>query len=249
MLSPDTINIQNKLGQFCQTGILPDIPGINRKHISHYRRLVLNIIQHNLLQAYPIASRVIGEKKFTKLIDYFFAHHKSKTPQIWKLPVEFYEFAVTNKWSEKYKYPWLNDLLLFEWMEIQVHTMPDRQTPVVYNEGNLLHAKLVVNNEFEIIQLEYPVHMVPVLETPQHKGNYFVLLFRHPENGKVQFLDLSALYVYIIEELAKTPSSISELVSLILSNFKIFKREDISSALRNFIPDMAKQGLILGTLN
>ncbi len=249
MLSPETKEIQNRLGRYCQTGILPEIQGINRKHISHYRRLVFNIILNNLFQAFPIASKVIGKKKFGELVKDFFSRHNAQTPQIWKLPEEFYEFAVTNNWSEKYDFPWLNDLLLFEWMEIQVHTMPDRRATLINAEGNLLKAKLVVNSEFEIIQLNYPVHLMPVSQTPENKGNYYVLLFRHPVKGTVQFLNLSALFISIIEELARAPASISELASSAILNYKLTNREAITSALGNFIKDMAEQGLILGTLN
>jgi hypothetical protein len=248
MLSPETKNIQNQLGRYCQTGTLPDIPGINKKYITHYRRLVFNIIRNNLFQAYPIASKVIGRNKFGELIKEFFSEHKAKTPQVWKLPKEFYEFAIDKEWNRKYKYPWLHDLLLFEWMEIQVHTMPDRQIPSVNPKGDLGNDKLVVNQECEIIKLRYPVHVKPVKETTKFKGNYNVLIFRHPVNGTVQFLNLSLIFVSIIEELIKAPATISYLVEGASLNFNMVNKEDLASAFRNFISDMAEKGLILGTL-
>ncbi len=125
MLSPETKDIQIRLGDYCKTGILNDIPGIHSGHIKHYRRLFFSVIKNNIFQAFPIAAEVLGKKQLTSMIDEFFSLHNAQTSQVWKLPGEFYEFAKTGNWNEKFKMPWLTDLLLFEWVEIKVHTMPN----------------------------------------------------------------------------------------------------------------------------
>ena len=57
--------------------------------------------------------------------------------------------------------PFLDDLLYFEWMEIEVHTMPDRPFPDYVKEGNVLEDRLAFNPEYEIIRMDYPVHLYP----------------------------------------------------------------------------------------
>ena len=41
--------------------------------------------------------------------------------------------------------PYLEDLLYFEWMEIEVHTMPDKPYPDYQSRGNIFMDRLALN--------------------------------------------------------------------------------------------------------
>ncbi len=246
MLLPETIDIQTKLGNYTRTGILPEIPGIHTNHVKQYRRLVFNVIKNNIFQAFPIAAKIIGKEQFTNMIDEFFRLHDAQTSQVWLLPGEFYEFAITNDWNEKHSFPWLTDLLLFEWIEIKVHTMPNGPRPNTQLAGHIFSSQLVINPDFELINLSYPVHILPVKEAVHKKGVYYLLIYRNPESGKVHFINLSVLHVMIIESLKNNRDSLNNILPSIAKIFHIKDVFQFQTAIKSFILDLIDQQFVLG---
>jgi hypothetical protein len=247
MLSPETKKIQNQLGEYCRTGILPEIPGIDREHIKHYRRLISNIVTNNIRQAFPVASGVIPEEIFREMIMEFFSRHDAKTSQIWKLPGEFYSYSSENNWSDKYQMPWLNDLLLFEWTELKVHTMPDQKITSLEKIGDILKDVLYLNPDHEIVELDYPVHLTSVANAVNRKGKYYVLIFRKPDDGRVKFINLSVFFAYLIEKMKEVNSSLSETLDIAFAAFdmKNIRKSTVTSL--SFIQELIRQGFILGS--
>lgn len=197
-------------------------------------------------QAYPIALQVLGEKEFTSLIHDFFSHHKPQTPQVWKLPGEFYEYALSANFKDKTGKIWLNDLLLFEWIEIEVHTMPDIELPEFGSKGNILEDVLLSNPESRLIQLDYPVHLMNVREAEKNKGNYFVLLSRDPETGKVIFFNLPILYAWIYEKIINEQISIKEILPNLKEIFGIRDDEKLLANISAFINDLKTRHAFIG---
>ena len=138
-------------------------------------------------------------------------------------------------------FPFLDDLLYFEWMEIEIHNMPDRPNPEFTDQGDLLNDRLVFNPEHEIIKLEYPVHMHPADTTPELKGDYYALIFRAPETGYVHFLDLSALNVYILSNLMEEDIPLINIKGDIARTTGIESDKYLDEALSKFIGDLMEK--------
>ncbi len=245
MLLPETLKIQNDLGSYCRSGKLPTIPGINEKHAKHYRRLVFNIIKNNLTRAFPIATKVKGENGFIEMIDRFFREYAPQTPQIWKLPVEFYHYVLSENWAGEYDMPWLNDLLLMEWMELHVYTMSDRKIPDYRKEGDTLHDTIILNPDHEIISLHYPVHLMPVKNTPDNQGDYYLLVYRHQQFHHVRFINLSPLFNLILAGIVNK-KSLDVLISEACQSFKLLRDHITDKAVTTFISELYKNGFVLG---
>lgn len=245
-LHKETITIQEKLGEYCRTGVEPELPGVTPERIHHYRRLVSNVVTDTLHTAFPITVAALGEDIWDLLVEEFFANGIPQTPQVWKLPLEFYHYHANKVTGERIGKPYLDDLLYFEWMEIEVHTMPDRLYPVFETEGDLFHDRVVFNPEHEIIKLEYPVHTHPVREANELKGEYYALLYRLPESGHVQFLNLSALNVYIITRLQEEQAPLQEIKNEFARVAGIESGRYLDEALQKFLADLLAKKLILG---
>ena len=129
LLKTETYQHQSKLAQYCRNGKPVAIPGTIETRLPHYRRLVFNVVKDSLEAAYPIAHSFINEKDWREMAYRFFSEHNCQTPQVWKLPFEFYEFATAGDFANKYNIPFLNDLLYFEWLEIEVYMMEDLPFP------------------------------------------------------------------------------------------------------------------------
>ncbi len=247
-LNEDTAKIQDLLGEYCRTGEETNIPGVTPGRIKHYRRLVYNVVRSTMDSAFPITFAALGEEQWDLLVQDFFSSGIPQTPQIWKLPFEFYQYHATNETGSRIQKNYLDDLLYFEWIEIEVHTMPDRPFPDFVKHGNIFIDRLAFNPEYEIIRLDYPVHLHPAEESLELKGEYFVLIFRSPGTGYVQFLNLSGLNTYVVTRLAEDGVPLNELKGDIARVSGIESGKYLDDGLSTFIGDLIKKKLILGFL-
>ncbi len=245
-LHEDTAKIQEDLGKYCRTGSETHIPGVTPGRIHHYRRLVNNVVRDSLDSAFPISVAALGEETWDLLVQDFFSNGMPATPRIWQLPLEFYSYHAGQETGTRLQKPYLDDLLYFEWMEIEVYNMPDRIFPSFVSEGSILEEPLAFNPEYEIFRLEYPVHMHPAEKAAGLRGEYYVLIFRAPDTGYVQFINLSALNAYIVSRMTEENLPASHLKGDIVRATGIDSGKYLDEALEQFIIDLMDKQLILG---
>lgn len=247
-LSKETYKIQSDLATYCRTNKQPNLPGISENRIDQYRRLVYNIIDDTLEGAFPITKSFLKEKEWDKMIFDFCANHSCQTPSVWKLPFEFYEYLVKNEIVLKIKYPFLTDLIYFEWLEIDIHTMPDVVQQDFQQKGNWFTNKIILNKEFKIVQLNHPVHQ----QTPKQliknnqNGIYYVLIYREADTGTVQFFDLSPLHAFLIMKLNETDEMLHLIITELCIIFKLQRSSEIDSYLISFLETLKEKKFVLG---
>ncbi|MEN8229617.1 MAG: DNA-binding domain-containing protein [Bacteroidota bacterium] len=245
-LREETAKIQELFGEYCRSGKETEIPGVTPGRVQHYRRLVYNVVRDTMDSAYPITLAALGEEHWDLLVQDFFSGGIPQSPQIWKLPFEFYRYHAGQETGSRIQKPYLEDLLYFEWIEIEVHTMPDRSYPDYVQHGDIFTDRLAINPEYEIIRLEYPVHLHSAEEATKHRGDYYALIFRVPDTGYVQFLDLSPLNTYIFIRLVEMEVPLDALKGDIANASGIESGKYLDDALSTFIGDLMKKKLILG---
>lgn len=245
-LSSETKQIQYAFHAYCTTGIEQNLPGINQQRIKEYRRLVFANIQDQLESAFPLTYSYLPNNKWEQLVHDFFEKHACTTPQIWKLGGEFCNFCKEQEYAEKWVLPFLNDLLRFEWEEIVLYSMEDLPYPKFQREGNLLTSPIAINPEHKILHLEYPIHHEKIEEAIHKKGNYFVLMYREQESGKIQFLDISIWFAIMLEQLYTQQKTVEE---LLLEAPAIFGEIDCIALRKNtliFLEDLRDRKFIIG---
>ena len=246
-LHKDTHEQQTKLAEYCRNGVVPDLIGVKYENLTQYRRLVFNIASDTLETAYPITNSLLEKSVWEKLVFDYFAEHKCQTTQVWRMPLEFYDYCVQKDIQSQLDLPFLNDLLYFEWLELEVHTMDDIAYPEFTSKGDWFNTKIAINPEFKLIKLTYPVHTTSPLELIGKEGTYFLFIYREKESGNVQFMDLSMLYAYILEQIAG-----GELLKDVLVEANtLFQLNNISllkQHAENFIKDLEQRKFILGFL-
>lgn len=248
-LSNYTQTQQSNFTSFCKTNVLKPIDGLTEKRIHHYRRLIYNVIDDSLRSAFPLTVNLLEEGEWKFLVDEFIAKHKSQSPQIWQMPYEFYWFIDKNEFELKTKYPHLIDLLLFEWKEIEIYMMEDKNNDIENLSVNLFnHSRIILNREYEILQLSFPVHIKNSANISlSDKAVYYVLIFR--ANDKVQFFDLSAFFVWLIYEIENKDCSIEQLIKKSEQVNKNVSCKTIKENILKFIYTMHSKGFILGFEN
>lgn len=249
MLKTETATQQSLLANYCRTGVKPELIGIKEENLYQYRRLVFNIALDTLETAYPITYRFLNSEQWEDLIQRFFAEHKCSTTQVWRMPLEFYQYCKEKNIGEQLQFPFLNDLLFFEWLELEVHTMDDIPYPPYQELGSWLHDQIATNPEHKLVVFEYPVHTTaPTDKLEEKKGNYYFLIYREKETGNVHFLDLSMLHVFILENINEGNC----LETILVEANKLFQLNDLELLKKHaltFMEDLKHRQFILGFKN
>lgn len=245
-LTNETIQYQHKAARFCLTDTDEPLQGVVPERMEQYRQLVQSAFIDTLESAFPIAHSVLPTDKWNLLVYSFMKEHKAKSHQIWKLPFELLEYTLQGNWSGKLTLPSLHDLLLFEWLEIDIYTMPDVPLPACTNFGNWETSAIVVTPESVVQHLKYPVHKVAVSEANKQIGNYYVLFFRQANTGDVKFFDLSPFLAFVVEQLQEKPRSLPELIGILQETFSINDIEQVKHQLTRFLNSLQKSGFVLG---
>lgn len=211
-----TFSLQTDLGLFCRTG-MNQPPTSIQQHTFYYRKLVFNVVKDTLKNAFPETRRIVGKKSWKKAVARFFENHKCQTPQVWKLPQEFVEYYKSNEFVTDKVVPFLNELLEFEWLEIQVFMMEDLSIPVFTPKPQIQDAVYIPNPEIRILPLNYPIHIKNVKKiTKKDKGQYFVSIHRDYFTKQVRFNNLSYVYVEMLLEINEREATKSDLVRILM---------------------------------
>jgi len=249
LLKNETYLAQAKLADYCRTGKKTKITGVLSNRLPQYRRLVYNVIKDTLATTYPIAYKYIDENIWEKIYHDFFSKHSCSHPQVWRMPKEFMEYCKEKKTDKQYGLPYLNDLLYFEWLEAEMYMMEDKKYPSYRYSTNWLQNRLALNPEYELFKLDYPVHMENPIIAQHKKGVYFVLLFREKETGRIQFVNLSPLYAFLLENIAEETQTLEQILSDILYVFGINDIALLQKETLGFLSELHHKGFVLGVLN
>lgn len=239
---------QSALASYCRTGTYQPIPGVRDTHVRQYRRLVYNVVDDMLQSAYPLTRRRLTEEEWEGLVQAFFSSHACLSPQVWYMPKELYEYVVQSAHPLLSKYPFLGDLLWLEWLEIALFMMEDRAV-LCSSNGAPARDLLVLNPEHELVHFQYPVHLKEakcIKETD--KGDHFLVMFREPDTGDVQFMQLSPALARMIELLEERPLNITTLTGKICGELQLPVTEDILNMARLFVNQALENKLITGFL-
>ncbi|MCL4549396.1 MAG: putative DNA-binding domain-containing protein [Bacteroidetes bacterium] len=246
LLHNDTYIQQSNLAHYCRTGELLPIKGLTDNRVHHYRRLVYNVIDDTLQSAFPLTFDLLSEEEWNGLVNMFFSSHDCKSTSIWQMPFEFYQFVERSELELKSKYIFLEELLLFEWSEIEIYMMEDKTFPAAGINDDWLYEVISFNPEFKLLQLNYPVHSKNPNEiTEDDKREYYVLLFREPGTGKVQFIDISFFFAWLIEKINDGNKTLDGTLSDAEKLFGIGKEILINNTLP-FLEELKQKQFILG---
>jgi len=248
-LRVDTKDEQSNLAEYTRTGIEPKLTNITPGRLHHYRRLIFNTVKGSLSTAYPLARKLLTKDEWHGLVEDFFANFKSEEPQIWKMPVLLYEYVKATNHALKEKYPLLTDLLLFEWLEIEVFVMEDIELEEANTAGNWLTDIIMLNPHHKLNVLDWPVHKKKAADiTTEDLKKYFLLTFRHPEKLTVNFHNLAPYHAFLVEQLAKQEYTLEEIVTAATEIFNNPFESLIQNATQ-FLTGMQEKGFIHGFIS
>lgn len=239
-MADNTFDVQRKLADFVKTGVLADELQDYKGRLSHYRRLVFNVHYGILSQAFPIAQKVLGDK-WRPLIDEFLAQSESKEEEVWKMPRLLFDYVQVNPLGLKNDYPWIEDLLLFEWTEIEIHAQPNVETPKYQTQIDTTRP-LVINPYLKILQLQYPVHRDKI-ETCEKLDKPIPLAVARDNQNRVRFSELNSFSLLILEAMQEGHSVLD--IAKSMGNGTLDSK--LESSLLQLSETLQKQSILLGS--
>lgn len=237
---------QAGLADYCRSGSPHSLKGVREDNLPQYRRLIRNIFHDTLSTAYPITGQLLSDEEWDGLVDDFMRDFSPSSPQVWQMPRELWEYVSDSGHHLAVKYPFLTDLLWFEWLEIELYMMKD-VTVSFRHEGSLKQEKMVLNPEHKIVSFEWPVFLKsPKKIGNEDKGQYFLVMFRHPTNKSVRFIHVSPVLARLIELLSENPKSLEELIADLSIDLKAAISREQQSYVEIFLSGLFEKGLLLG---
>lgn len=244
-----THKMQSRLASFCRSGENPGLKGLREGRLKYYRRLVFNNVNGSLKSAYPLTHNFLSEEKWLSVVRDFFREHSCESPQIWQMPGEFLNWLTETDDPLLKEYEFLPELLLMEWLEVELFMMEDIECEYS-TEQNAQRDKLLINPEHRLLAFNYPVHLKNAAEiTEADKGNYYLLMHRHPSNGSIVFTDVSVFFAAMMQYLSKENSNKKNLINKSCAVFKLELNDEILMRSNEFIGKALSTQLILGFTN
>ena len=247
MLKSETHKIQSALAEYTRSGKITSIEGVNQERLPHYRRLVFNVIFDTLTTAYPITRKLLGTK-WKSLVERFFAIHTCENHQVWRMPYEFLEYFRNNEHELIDKHHFILDLLLFEWIEIEVYSEKDITLPDLTDFGEWTTSPIAINPHHRILELDYPVFTKEYSIMNQQKGKFYLLIVRNLVTYKVQFLKLSPLFVMAIQNLEVYQYNLLLSLKEVIATIQELSEDELIEESTSTVDSFFKSGLFLGYL-
>ena len=248
MYTPDTYNIIKSFVNRCRTHSPENMKGTVNKGLEYYTKLIYNNINNVLMQAYPITHSVVAAEKWQMMVRGFIKQHPSTANRIWKMPREWMNYVENKHFAEKFDIPFLNDLLMFEWVEMEVFTMPSKKEKITGVKPKEIVSiewdkKIKIIEVYRLVQLKYPVHLYAIKKAVENAGDYFLLTFR-TDDHQVKYVDMPALHVLFFEQI-RNGATLNE-ITWELQRFKKPREKDrevVKSYLESFVTSMFRYGI------
>jgi len=168
----------------------PRPTGVDARRMKIYTELLYNNVEGFLLACFPVLRKVLGARKWAKLVRAFFSTHRSRTPYFRQIPDEFVQF-LQNEWTAPEDYPpFTLALAHYEWIELVLSVSNRRLDRAVDAAGDLLNGVPLLNPVLANLRYDWPVQRIAPRRTIQPVET-FLLVFRDA-GDEVKFSEINA---------------------------------------------------------
>lgn len=223
-----------------------EVPGIEKKRLSVYHRLIFNGFEDSLARVYPITKRCVGEN-WISVVEHFLATHNCEVRLTAQIAEEFLSYLESSNVHEAVSGSLWKQLAHYEWVELDLWVRAG-DLPLanrVKSSEEFANAQVVLNTRMWLLAYEYPVHEASVETMPLDAAPTFLVVYRSPEE-RVEFLKLNPLSYRLLSMLqyseAETFSSIVAELSVEINESQALVLEEGAKMLMNW----QESGLVLG---
>lgn len=206
MTAPAFQQYQHRFTQYIRTRESASRPtGVDARRIRVYADLVFNNLKQTVSTCFPVARKVLGERRWNRMLRAFLAQHACATPLFRQIPEEFLHW-LENAQSEDIP-AWLPSLAHYEWVElaIAVSDIPDVASCRIDPAGDLLQGRPVLAPVMMLLSYPYAVHRISKRFQPEAPDDAptHILAFRR-DRFEVKFIELNTVSARLVGLLRET---------------------------------------------
>lgn len=222
---------------------------VDARRMKIYADLLYSNVERFMLNCFPVLHKLLGKRKWAKLMRAFFATHRSRTPYFRQVPDELIQF-LQNEWQPDPAYPdFMLELAHYEWMELVLAVNNcEPEWGRINRDGDLLSGMPVVNPVLAVLAYAYPVHRIgpPYQPGPEGKQETHLLLFRN-EAGEVRFNVVNPVTARLLVLLQEGQGSGQDLLLRLAQELGHPEPQALLSFGAGVLEDLRAEGAILGT--
>jgi hypothetical protein len=238
----DFRDIQNRLTAWLRQPDRMEPPAdveLRRLHI--YRELFFNNVSGFIENGFPVLRAMVPEAYWRQLLGAFFAEHRCQSPYFHDIPAEFLQWIGTRPDPA---YPWLQELVHFEWAglaaEIAEGELPEAVAGDVWRKTPQLLPWVWP------LLYQWPVHRFPPAAIEVDPAPYALLMYRTPEH-EVHTLEVSVPVAAVIDSLQAFPAPLTETVNT-LARAQGLDAVRLRAELLPWISPLRERGILLGVI-
>jgi hypothetical protein len=209
------------------------------KEVELYRELIFNRFLDSFEHAFPYTKEVLGDEKFKLLVeDYVKEHHPRQI--LWQEAKGLVDFIIKNDWRFKRELPFIDELVYYEWLEIELSNEDDTSNKTDFSWNDIYK----INKTARLNIYEYPVHKYEEMEINEiikNKSRYNLLIFREPKDFEIKTVELTDFVYQILDEIS---SGITPMESLKTKDLEI-DYEEIIPYLENFFSQLTENKVLV----
>lgn len=225
----------------------PPLAGVPHERMAVYEEIVFNNLFESVSACFPIASKVIGKRKWLKLNRAFMRDYSAHSPLFRKIPEQF--LAYLNKPGAELQQlmpDYLNSLCHYEWVELLVSGIEEANPQGVQPNGDLASEIPVFSATMQLLNYDYAVHKITPRKKPQHKTSTQLLVYRNADD-MVKFIELNAVTYRLITMLLNEAMTGRQALTLLAKELQHPQPESIIEFGLSILEDLRSQGVIIGT--
>ncbi|MBI5331631.1 MAG: putative DNA-binding domain-containing protein [Betaproteobacteria bacterium] len=229
----------------------PRPPGAPARRMKVYEELLFNNLEGFLLACFPVCRKILGVRRWSRLVRSFFRDHASHTPYFRQIPEEFLRY-LQDEWTPTESYPaFLPELAHYEWVELELDTSNrDRDLPAHDPAGDLMAGRPLLNPVLRVLAYRWPVHRLSPRFKPDQTPEQptFLMAFRTLEDLEVHFTVVNAATARLLSLLQERPGLTGADALEILAREMGADAPAMRAHGEELLADLRHQGVLLGIL-
>jgi hypothetical protein len=211
-----------------------------------YAEIVFNNIVQSISACFPVAQKVVGKRAWQALARQFLAQHSASSPLFREIPAEFLQFLSTQTQLA----PYLYSLCHYEWVELNVASMPKAAMAAQHNgidaDADLLAAPIAFTAAMQLLHYDYAVHKISARKGPVNTVSTELLVYRDGSDT-VNFVELNALTYRLIALLQPAKMSGEQALRQLAHELKYEDTPNLIQFGREILVDFRHKGIIVGS--
>ncbi len=206
-----------------------------------YRELVFGGMFDVLQSICPVAKGIVGDAEWTQIIWEYLRASPPQSAILRQLPYEVSQYLKSHDHPFREKYPYLGELMEYEYFEIQVRFAPEI-------EDSTAPGKIRLTPAHALGHYHWPVHFISETFSDPRKiprGEFHLLVWRRDDDLEVGYMEVNPLVASLLTAAKPGDKTPSEIIRWVAEENGMALNEEFIQEGQKLIQEMMGKGILL----